>query len=195
MPNTKEEAIWIETFTGKKVNPYRLQLDDIDIRDIAHSLSLLCRFVGHCNIFYSVAQHSLHVSDLVFHELGQQVVEDVRFASRTCLAALLHDGAEAYISDISRPVKYSIREFGELERRISGKIMQKFGCVGADWTLIKKMDSKMLASEALYLMHSKGEGWYLPEPPITCTISSHTPEAIEHLFLERFHTIRGKQPL
>lgn len=82
---------WIQTFTGKKVFPLAMTTDMVDIKDIAHALSLKCRFTGHCRTFYSVAEHSMRVAELVRPELK--------------LAALLHDAAEAYLPDFARPIK------------------------------------------------------------------------------------------
>ena len=53
---------WIQTYSGKKFYPLDPRPEDIDIRDIAHALSLNCRFNGHCRCFYSVAEHSVGVS-------------------------------------------------------------------------------------------------------------------------------------
>lgn len=196
-----EEVVWIETYTGKHVNPLELKPEDIDIKDIAHALPLLCRFVGHCKRFYSVAQHSIHVADLIAGELkkvapmessDKDFVHYLIESNRTCLAALLHDGAETYMSDVSRPVKHSIKGFIEIENRINGVIMQKFGCIGADWALIKKYDNVMLATEAVRLMPSCGEGWYLPESPISADIPELSPREVEELFIERFFRYGGK---
>ncbi len=189
-----EEVIWIETYTGRHVNPLELKPEDIDITDIAHSLSQLCRFVGHCRRFYSVAQHSIHVASLVFEEFSKQLFEDIKFADRTCLAALLHDGAEAYLSDLSRPVKHSgmFKQYRELERIVTGRIMERYGCTGVDWQLIKKMDDTMLATEAANLMFSGGAGWCLPETALTHDIPEMDVEEMEELFTERFFRYGGK---
>ena len=197
MPN--EEVIWIETYTGKRVNPLHLTPEDIDIKDIAHSLSLLCRFVGHCKRFYSVGQHSIHVSDLVHSYVAPLVggsttttaisIED---ADRTSLAALLHDSAEAYVSDLARPVKHGFKMFMELESVLLGIIMQKFNCVGVDWGLIKKMDNVALATEAAQLMPSKGDGWYLPESPLASIFPSLKCEEVEGIFLAKYYKLGGK---
>jgi len=80
---------WIQTYTGKRFWPLDPRPEDVDILDIAHSLSLLCRFTGHTSSFYSVSQHSILVA--------QEVPKRLR------LWALFHDAAEAYIGDIARP--------------------------------------------------------------------------------------------
>ncbi len=83
----------ITTYTGGTFDYSKFGPDDIDIRDIAHALSHLCRFTGHTNIFYSVAQHCLLVS------------EKIPGGPEVKLAALLHDAAEAYVNDLSSPLK------------------------------------------------------------------------------------------
>lgn len=109
----------IKTYTGKLVNPLDLQLDDIDIFDIAHSLAYQCRFTGHTKFFYSVAQHSILVASIVPMEYK--------------LAALLHDASEAYLHDIPRPLK-RLEPFKSFYKHYEDKIMQqiyrKFGVDG-----------------------------------------------------------------
>ncbi len=185
-----KEVIWIETTTGKRVNPLRMTPENICIEDIARPLSQLCRFVGQCSRLYTVGQHCIHVSDLVFEELIDRPATEVAY--KTALAALLHDASEAYISDISRPVKHAVKGLKEIEDVLLGKVMQRFDCTGADWTLIKKMDNAMLATEAYYLMPSKGKGWYLPEPKIEQELPDLEPHTIYHLFMERFYKFGGK---
>src|SRR5271156_4912831 len=88
-PNSSSDSAWIQTFTGKKFYPFNPKPQDIDIRDIAHALSNICRFTGHTKRFYSVAEHSRNVAKLV--------------PAHMKLQALLHDASEAYLCDIARP--------------------------------------------------------------------------------------------
>lgn len=189
---TKEEVIWIETFTRRRVDPLHMLEDDIDIRDIYISLSHLCRYVGQCKRFYSVGQHSIHVAEMVLNAPhGDRPREEHH---RTCLAALLHDGAEAYISDISRPVKHSIAQLMKVEDRLMGEVTKRFKLHGADWSLIKKMDNIMLATEAFELMQSRGEGWYLPEPRDRhLVIPVMTSTEVQDVFIDRFHMFGGEE--
>jgi uncharacterized protein len=83
---------WIQTYSGAKVNPLDLAPADVRIEDIAHALSLLCRFGGHVREFYSVAQHSWIVSHLCPPE--------------DALQGLLHDASEAYLGDMVAPLKH-----------------------------------------------------------------------------------------
>ena len=50
---------YITTFTGKHFDPIHPVPEKIDVKDIAHALSLICRANGHTRFFYSVAQHSI----------------------------------------------------------------------------------------------------------------------------------------
>src|SRR5579885_2784587 len=86
---------WIQTYCGVAFYPLDPRPEEILIEDIAHALSMLCRFTGHVKRFYSVAQHCVYVSH--------------RCDPKDALWGLLHDAAEAYLNDISRPVK-SLRE-------------------------------------------------------------------------------------
>ena len=190
----KEEVPWIETISGRYVNPLNLQDSDICIEDIAQPLSQICRFNGQCSRFYSVGQHSIHVADMVGSKLLETYKEGILIPehNRTCLAALLHDASEAYTNDINRPVKYAVKGFKEIDNIITGKIMKHFGCVGADWDLIKKMDNVMLATEAYSLMKSKGEGWYLPEPRSASDIPESAPGQILDIFMKKFYKFGGR---
>ncbi len=92
---------YIATYTGKQFYPLDPRPEDVCLEDIAHSLSNLCRFTGHTDTdrFYSVAQHSVICSTIV--------------APEAALLALLHDAAEAYLGDISRPLKRDLYVFTE----------------------------------------------------------------------------------
>jgi hypothetical protein len=92
-----EPGPFIQTLSGRRVNPFDASPADIDPADIAQALSNLCRFGGHSRAFYSVAQHSVIVSDLL---------ADTGAAPDAVLAALLHDAAEAYLGDLPHPLKH-----------------------------------------------------------------------------------------
>ena len=103
---SERKGDWMTTFTGRQFWPLDPRPEEVCIEDIAHALANICRFGGHCKRFYSVAQHSILVADLV-----AQVEPQFR------LAALLHDAPEAYIGDMVRPLK-RFSDMGELFTKI-----------------------------------------------------------------------------
>lgn len=105
----------IRTFTGRTVDPFDLRADEVDLRDIAHSLSNQCRYMGHCPRFYSVAEHSYIVSVMS----GATIV---------ALAGLLHDASEAYLHDIAAPLKHrpEFDFYREVEDRVQRTIFKAF---------------------------------------------------------------------
>lgn len=165
---------WIETYSGKKFYVLRPWESQIDIRDIAHALSLVCRFAGHCSEFYSVAEHSVRVSGLV--------------SKQTALAALLHDAAEAYIGDTPRPIKTEEEKL--LEDIIQKEILANFDVIHFDEEEVKKADMILLATEARDLMDNI-QDWYLPEPVLVKRIIPWSSRVAEREFLQRFHKLGG----
>jgi hypothetical protein len=129
---------WIQTFTGKQFFPLEPDIELIDLMDIAHALSLQCRFAGHCRHFYSVGQHSLIVASLAPPEY--------------ILEALLHDAAEAYLGDISRPVKAFMRDYRFAEFRLRLAIEERFSLKKDNQALIHRLDDTVLYWEGKYLM-------------------------------------------
>src|SRR5262245_24308662 len=118
--NPSAAVDWIPTYTGNRFDFGGPNPSDIDIRDIAHGLSHICRFGGRTTRFYSVAQHCLLVSRLV----------DPKYA----MHGLMHDAAEAYIGDIVRPLKQKLAkdsdgEFAAMEARIEHAIWERFEIV------------------------------------------------------------------
>lgn len=126
----------IVTYTGGTIEPLNPNPDDINIEDIAHSLSMQCRFTGHVSSFYSVAQHSYHVSELVPEE--------------DRLWGLLHDATEAYLADIARPIKH-MPGFGEAYRTaetiLEAAVAARFGLALPMPESVKLADMTMLWSE------------------------------------------------
>lgn len=109
---------YILTYSKIKFYPMNPIIDDINIKDIAHALSLMTRANGHFKYFYSVAQHSINC----YREAKAR-----GYSKRIQLGCLLHDGSECYISDLTRPVKQNLDKYIEMEEKIQGMIYQKFG--------------------------------------------------------------------
>lgn len=167
---------WIQTYTGKQFWPLDPRPEHICIEDIAHALSNLCRYTGHTNKFYCVAQHSCFASHLV--------------PSKFALWGLLHDAAEAYIGDMSRPLKGMLPEFKQIENKIMIAVCGKFGLFFPEPPAVKQIDDALLATEMQTFMEKPPKPWTLPEPPIPqFDIYPMTSKQCEDWFLVRFKTL------
>ena len=166
---------WHQTYTGRRVNALDMRPDDVDILDIAHSLSHTCRYKGHSSKFFSVAEHSVYVSRIV-----------------PSLEALLHDAAEAYspFGDVPRPYKHLFPFVGEVEAKIEAIIAYHFG-LEWPWPVgVKVADAMLLADEKAVLMRP-GHDWQLPYPGAGTAIACWSPMRAEYEFLKRFKELEG----
>lgn len=144
-------ATWIETYTGIKFSLYK---PEFNAEDIAHCLANLCRFNGHTRTFYSVAEHSLLVSALVYHMGGNQ---------QQCLEALLHDATEAYMSDVPAPFKQLLPDWQKLDKDLDDKLREWADLPATKTGLVKDADWLALFIEAYWLLPDKGESFPGPE--------------------------------
>lgn len=108
---------YITTFTGKHFDPTKPDMDQVDIRDIAHALSLTCRGNGHVKTFFSVAQHCINCA---------LEAEARGYSREVILACLIHDASEAYMSDVPRPFKKSLPKYRQAEEKLLEMIYGKF---------------------------------------------------------------------
>lgn len=135
---------YIQTYTGRMFRFDRPEPNSICILDIAHSLSRQCRFNGHTEEHYSVAQHC--------------VIAAERAAREDRLYALMHDAHEAYTGDAAKPMKAFLPQLKRLENRIQSWIYYELGIPKPDELTarrVKRIDDSMLLTEALDCM---GEG-------------------------------------
>lgn len=107
----------ILTYTNTTFYPLAPKIEEVKIEDIAHALSQMCRANGHFKTFYSVGQHSINCA-LEARTRG--------LSARMQLACLLHDASEAYIADITRPVKCFLEEYRKIEQNLQHVIYAKF---------------------------------------------------------------------
>jgi 5'-deoxynucleotidase YfbR-like HD superfamily hydrolase len=162
---------WMITASGQKFDVLNLDAARMLPRDIAHSLAQINRFTGAAVRPYSVAEHSLLVVEIMEREL--HITEP-----RVLLAGLLHDGHEAYISDLSTPMKDALdamaavegrqSDWDRLEARHADLLRERFGLTATferHGSVIKDADLVALSTEWVHLMPATAA---LPQ-----TIESH----------------------
>ena len=166
------QTVYISTFLGNRFYPTEGRIENIDIEDIAHGLAYQCRFNGQTNQFYSIAQHSLMVAELVPPAYRR--------------AALLHDAAEAYLGDMVKPLKVLLPAFADIEDKVTHLIAQHFKLDFSDYAPIKTADLQALATEKRDLMPHSVEPWsYLKGfDPLPEVIRPLNPNNAKQLFLE-----------
>ena len=149
----------------------------IRVTDIAHALSHVCRFAGHTTEFYSVAQHSVLVSRIVSPE--------------NALSALFHDASEAYIGDITRPLKQLLPDYKVIEERIEHDIFTKLGLPIEMPEEVNQADLILLATEQRDLMPDHDDVWrqIAHIDPLPETIDPWPPFTAATYFLERYRQL------
>lgn len=167
----------LRTSTGRLVWPLDPRVEDISITDIARALSQVCRFGGHTDQFYSVAQHSLNVSLAVPREVG--------------LWALLHDASEAYLGDIPSPIKYTdtFAAYREAEAQLQTLIFETFGLFGPMPEEVKAADRRLLAAEIRDLTAAIDYEAWAAQAQAWPTIVPLQPRHAERAFMRRFHAL------
>lgn len=129
---------YITTWSGRKFNFLNPEPTHIVIEDIAHALSLQCRFNGHCSEFYSVAEHCVEVSRLI---------EAQGHPRNIVMTALLHDAAEAYIGDVVSPLKKVLVDYQDIEYTVESAIADKFSLVFPMPEAVREADREVLLLE------------------------------------------------
>lgn len=127
----------IRTFTGKYVNVFDPKPEMFCIEDIAHALSQMPRLGGHTKYFYSVAQHCLEchriVSTWQFHHEKYTM--------------LMHDCAEAYLTDLASPIKKGMPDYQAVEDNLNKVLAEVFGFTYPFNEVIKEVDKITLEDE------------------------------------------------
>ncbi len=174
MTKPSDRGEWISTFTGVKFYPRDPRSEEVRIIDVAHSLSHLCRFNGHCKYYYSVSEHSVLCSLIVPKEHA--------------LIALLHDAQEAYVADLSRPLKVMLPDYGLMEAAVWRAVAERFGLPLDLPPEVKEADDRMCVTEWELLM-TPGQ-WTIPElSPAEVKIRCLLPNQAKELFLDRYHDV------
>jgi hypothetical protein len=169
---------WIQTYTGKQFYPLDPRVEEIDIQDIAHALSNICRFTGHCSEFYSVAQHSILVSNNV--------------SPQNALWGLLHDASEAYICDVARPLKKldEMKQYRIIEKLIIETVVKAFDLSQAEEPEeVKNIDMILMMTEARDLKLISPAWRHYNVEPFSFKIFPMSPKLAKQCFLSKFNKL------
>lgn len=179
-PGDHRNGDWTQTYMGVQFWPLDPRPHEILLEDIAHSLAKICRYNGHSIDHYSVAEHSVLVS------------QHVRPEHR--LQALMHDAPEAYLGDVIRPVKKYLKDFGEHENRLLFLMGPKFWFNAKLHENVHHVDDSILADEKGVLFRHDLP-WFLPQPPlgIADDIKCLTAKQAKRLFLKTYYELTGKK--
>ena len=174
---------YITTVTGKHFYPLNPNPQDIDIEDIAHALSLICRANGHFKYFYSVAQHCIACAEEAV-ERGCSV--------EVILGCLLHDASEAYLCDVTRPVKKHIPQYLRAEEKLQAVIWKRF--IGRDLTdteqnQIFEIDDHILSQEFHLLMPEDLNEDYR-KLQSECECEYQDPQEVKERFIHLAHILK-----
>jgi len=173
----------IVTFKGEQFTPLDPDINQIHIEDIAHSLSLMCRANGHIDYFYSIAQHSINCAN---------EAKARGFSARIQLICLIHDASEAYISDITRPVKLYLTEYKKIEKRLQDVIYTRFlgdTLTEDEFDLMNQIDNEMLVIEFDSLMKKRKVFDVTPELKSKPSLEDRKHIDVETEFLKVYYGI------
>ncbi len=178
---------WIQTMSGNRFDLIEPDPSSLDIEEIAHSLSMLCRFTGHVREFMSVAQHSVMVARII-----ESLDRGAHLGSQLAYDGLMHDATEAYVGDVSRPLKRLLPEYKAIESRIAKAIAERYLVTDPLPELVKVADNVSLLWERRDLMALPPDAWaeenVLDLVPAEVLVPWDSRTA-EHMFLGTFERL------
>jgi 5'-deoxynucleotidase YfbR-like HD superfamily hydrolase len=195
---------WMQTFTGRRFYPLTPRPEDIDPIDIAHALSMLCRYNGHIDRFYSVAEHCVLMSSYLWAWAVDQGWDWDRVRG-VALEALLHDASESYVGDMVRPLKHAneLIAYRQAEDRVSAAVWMRFGLPthagdhpvprrALESSLVKDADTRILLTERTALMpnYKPSDRWSMDGmEALPVDIHAWEPVVAEYKYLERLRAL------
>lgn len=182
---------WMTTYTGKKFWPSDPRPEDFNVLDVAHHLSMICRYNGAVERFYSVAEHSVLIA---------QAMAALGADDQLVLRALWHDGAEAYLCDVVRPVKRNLVGYEAMEHRIEQLMWEWLKLPKEYWEMpeiVHQFDDAIIYDEAMALLPSIPDNWhkqYAPGLGLGVFIEGWEPKKAQLRFLI-MHSRYGGRPI
>lgn len=192
LPPTNE---WILTHSGIQYKICSPVPENINLRDIAHALSNICRFGGHTRGFYSVGQHSIHCTQYILSR------KDIPNRYIVALKTLLHDATEAYMGDMVRPLKHTphMRYYRKLEKCTEVAVFAALGIpliTSKEKGYITEADNVLLMTERRDVMNHgniEWKGFEAFKPWKGISIVPTNPVTVEAQFISLFDRLTAYQ--
>jgi hypothetical protein len=177
---------WMQTYTGRQFWPLDPHWEEVDIEDIAHSLSAQVRYTGHAPDAYTIAQHSVLVS-----RRAEQLTPPLGDSRVLALWGLLHDASEAYLVDVARPVKRFLANYLEIEAGVMKAVCERFDLPLDMPPEVKRADDELLATEArdFFPEALRPADWHLAQAPLPFPVVAWTHRQAEVNFWHRWGEI------
>lgn len=173
---------WIETYTGVRFSLSAPQPEDVCVEDVAHSLAYQCRYNGHIREFYSVAEHSCHVHDLLVREGHRDQV---------AFSGLMHDATEAYVGDLPAPLKSILPDYKRVEYLVWDAVTVAFGMQLTLPVRVRELDRLMVLAEKKRLKFDSDHDWGIDGDVPDVHIECWGPQEAKTQFALRFAKYRN----
>lgn len=183
LPPQPRIGSFMQTYSGRAVFPMDLRPEDICIEDIAHSLSMQCRYNGHSLRFYSVAEHCV----LIARHLRQ------KHSDAIALEGLLHDACEAYLTDVPRPVKPFLGGYRQAEATAFEAVCERYGLETTLHDAVHDADARILHDERQQNMAPSEKEWGLTGVRLGVVLQFWPPERAKAEFLALFSELYGEE--
>lgn len=159
---------WIQTFPGnRRMDFLEPKPEQIDIRDIAHHLAHVCRYTGAVARTYSVAEHSVRVAMYLLQGAPEPTTPGLTRQRAACYG-LMHDASEAYLGDVSSPIKRlpEMEGYRKIEERLQRAIYNMVGLTDPEPFEVRHADLVLLATEHRELQGPEPESWEISQAPL-----------------------------
>lgn len=161
---------WCETYKGHRFyfDDSRIPSNTYDVEDIAHALGMSCRYGGHTQFFYSIAEHVCLIAQHVYDHAkrpgpksGPQIPYWTDQYERACAALQLlhHDDPEYVLGDIVSPFKKELSDYKRKESLVERQIAVTFGLEYPNPPFVKYFDHQILVDERAQAMRPTANIW------------------------------------
>ncbi len=173
--------------------------EEVHLIDIVVGLSNAARYRGQTKFFYPVLTHCVLVSEGV-EKLALERGWSPKLTAMAAFEGLLHDGSEAYLGDVARPLKRqrAMREYCRVEALWEKVIHDRFGIKSEQRTagIVKEVDQRVVLDEIKVLMHDpdmwRRSNRYVGMEPLGIEVKYLTQKESMTLFYNRFYNLTGE---
>lgn len=129
--------------SGQEIDLENLTIDQINLGDISHHLTKICRYGGGLDLrhHYSVANHSIA---LYYYAMDNNYPIEVQ------RSALMHDASEAWLGDINGILKQLLPDYLKLEKMVTNLVENKYNLSQDSMikSVVSELDRSILLDEA-----------------------------------------------